>query len=81
LLERVIASLNAAKRPRMPVGILVAANACTDDTAPRLRAYQSRQEKPTPSAVALHRGCDAGQNRMRSTAPFPNHHGTYRVRR
>ena len=44
LLERVLASLNAAKRPGMPVQILVAANACTDDTTARLRAYQARQE-------------------------------------
>ena len=44
LLERVLVSLNAAKRPRMPVQILVAANACTDDTTTRLRAYQSRRD-------------------------------------
>ncbi|MCL5059543.1 MAG: sulfatase-like hydrolase/transferase [Candidatus Thermoplasmatota archaeon] len=43
LLERVLASINAAKRPAMPVRILVAANACTDDTAARMRAYQARQ--------------------------------------
>lgn len=43
LLERVLASLNAAKRPTIPVQILVAANACTDDTVARMWAYQSRQ--------------------------------------
>lgn len=43
LLDRVLASLNAAKRPAMPVQILVAANACTDDTLARMRAYQSQQ--------------------------------------
>ena len=43
LLARVLVSLNAAKRPAMPVQILVAANACTDDTLPRLQAYQVQQ--------------------------------------
>jgi arylsulfatase A-like enzyme/glycosyltransferase involved in cell wall biosynthesis len=43
LLERVLTSLNAAKRPAMPVQILVAANACTDDTVARMQAYQVRQ--------------------------------------
>lgn len=43
LLERVLASLNAAKRPSMPVHVLVAANACSDDTVDRMRAYQARQ--------------------------------------
>jgi arylsulfatase A-like enzyme/GT2 family glycosyltransferase len=43
LLERVLASLNAAKRPAMPVQILVAANACTDDTVQRMQAYQTQQ--------------------------------------
>jgi len=43
LLERVLASLNAAKRPAMPVQILVAANACNDDTVARMQAYQSQQ--------------------------------------
>lgn len=43
LLERVLASLNAAKRPAMPVQILVAANACTDDTVERMQAYQIHQ--------------------------------------
>lgn len=43
LLERVLASINTAKRPTMPVQILVAANACTDDTMERLRAYQAQQ--------------------------------------
>lgn len=41
LLERVIDSLNAAERPRMPVRILVAANACSDDTVARMRSYQT----------------------------------------
>lgn len=43
LLERVLASINAAIRPAMAVEILVAANACTDDTASRMRAYQAKQ--------------------------------------
>jgi len=43
LLERALASINAAKRPAMPVQILVAANACTDDTVARMQAYQARQ--------------------------------------
>lgn len=45
LLDRVLVSLNAAKRPAMPVQILVAANACTDDTVARMQAYQARQGK------------------------------------
>ncbi|MHB1436290.1 MAG: glycosyltransferase family 2 protein, partial [Thiobacillus sp.] len=44
LLERVLASLNAAKRPVMPVQILVAANACTDDTVARMGTYQAQQD-------------------------------------
>lgn len=44
LLERVLASLNAARRPAIPVRILVAANACTDDTVARMQAYQAQQE-------------------------------------
>lgn len=43
LLERALASINAAKRPAMPVRLLVAANACTDDTVARLQVYQARQ--------------------------------------
>jgi hypothetical protein len=43
LLEPAPASLNAEKQPAMPVQILVAANACTDDTLARKRAYQSQQ--------------------------------------
>ncbi len=43
LLEQALASLNAAQRPLMPVQILVAANACTDDTAARMLAYQFQQ--------------------------------------
>lgn len=43
LLERVIDSLNAAERPQTPVQLLVAANACTDDTVARMRAYQAAQ--------------------------------------
>lgn len=43
LLDRVIASLNAARRPAWPVRILVAANACSDDTAARMQAYIARQ--------------------------------------
>ncbi len=43
LLDRVLASLNAARRPAIPVQILVAANACTDDTVSRMRIYQARQ--------------------------------------
>ncbi|CAH1087202.1 sulfatase-like hydrolase/transferase [Candidatus Nitrotoga sp. 1052] len=43
LLERLLASLNAAHRPEMPVRILVAANACTDDTVARMQAYETQQ--------------------------------------
>lgn len=43
LLQRVLASLNAAKRPDCLVEILVAANACTDNTVAQLLAYQARQ--------------------------------------
>lgn len=43
LLDRVLDSLNSAKRPAMPVQILVAANACTDDTVLRMQAYQAHQ--------------------------------------
>lgn len=42
LLDRVLTSLNQAKRPTVPVHVLVAANACTDDTVARLTAYQTR---------------------------------------
>ena len=45
LLDRTLASLNAARRPTIPAQILVAANACTDDTVARLRHYQSQQEE------------------------------------
>ncbi|ODU50761.1 MAG: arylsulfatase [Thiobacillus sp. SCN 63-374] len=44
LLERVLASLNAAKRPVIPVQVLVAANACTDDTVTRMGVYQAQQD-------------------------------------
>ena len=44
LLERALASLNGARRPALPVQILVAANACSDDTAARMRAYQAQQD-------------------------------------
>lgn len=43
LLERVLESINAAKLPAMPAKILVAANACTDDTVERMRTYQALQ--------------------------------------
>jgi len=43
LLERALASINAAKRPTMPVQVLVAANACADDTVERAQAYQAKQ--------------------------------------
>ncbi len=67
LLERALASINAANRPAMPVQILVAANACTDETVDRMRAYQALQvergwiplqviEVPTPGkSQALNR--------------------------
>jgi arylsulfatase A-like enzyme/glycosyltransferase involved in cell wall biosynthesis len=59
LLERVLASLNAARRPAMPVHILVVANACSDETVVRMHAYLAQQaerhwlplqviEEPTP---------------------------------
>ena len=44
LLERVLASLNAAKQPAIPVQVLVAANVCTDDTIARMQLYQSQQQ-------------------------------------
>jgi arylsulfatase A-like enzyme/glycosyltransferase involved in cell wall biosynthesis len=43
LLHKALASLNRAKRPAMPVRILVAANACSDDTVAQLQAYQAQQ--------------------------------------
>lgn len=43
LLERVLASLNTATRPALPVRILVAANACTDQTVARMRDYRAMQ--------------------------------------
>ncbi len=43
LLERVLASLNAARRPTLSVRILVAANACSDDTVARMQVYQGLQ--------------------------------------
>lgn len=43
LLVRVLESLNAATRPRIPMRILVAANACADDTVARMKAYRSTQ--------------------------------------
>lgn len=45
LLDRVLVSLNSARRPALPVQILVAANACTDDTVARMQAYQARQDE------------------------------------
>ncbi len=45
LLERVLLTLNAAHRPAFSVQVLVAANACTDDTLVRLSRYQSRQDE------------------------------------
>lgn len=45
LLDRVLASLNAARRPVMPVQILVAANACSDETVPRMLRYQASQNE------------------------------------
>jgi len=43
LLQRALASINGARRPSLPVQILVAANACTDDTVAQMRAYQAEQ--------------------------------------
>jgi arylsulfatase A-like enzyme/GT2 family glycosyltransferase len=43
LLQKTLASLNRARRPAMPVHILVAANACSDDTVAQMQAYQVRQ--------------------------------------
>jgi arylsulfatase A-like enzyme/glycosyltransferase involved in cell wall biosynthesis len=45
LLQRVLESINAARRPAMPVQILVAANACNDDTLVHMQAYQATQIK------------------------------------
>ncbi len=41
LLQRTLCSLNAARRPALPVQILVAANACTDSTVAQMQAYQA----------------------------------------
>ncbi|WP_324780168.1 sulfatase-like hydrolase/transferase [Thiobacillus sedimenti] len=41
LLGQTLASLNRAARPRMPVQIVVAANACSDDTVADMQAYQA----------------------------------------
>ena len=43
LLQKALASLNHAARPSIPVQILVAANACTDDTVAQMQAYQAQQ--------------------------------------
>ena len=43
LLQKTLASLNRARRPAMPVHILVAANACSDDTVAQMQAYQACQ--------------------------------------
>lgn len=44
LLGRLLTSLNAAERPAdWAIDVLVAANACTDDTHDHLQAYQQRQ--------------------------------------
>lgn len=45
LLMRAIASLNAAQRTALPTRILVAANACNDDTGQQLDAYRAIQVK------------------------------------
>ncbi len=49
LLERTLASLNAARRPDTSVEILVVANACNDGTAAMLEAY--RREDAVPPAA------------------------------
>ncbi|OYY61901.1 MAG: arylsulfatase [Hydrogenophilales bacterium 28-61-11] len=43
LLHKALASINRAGRPAMPVRILVAANACSDDTVAQMQAYQAQQ--------------------------------------
>ena len=43
LLQRALASINRALRPSLSVQILVAANACADDTVAQMHAYQSQQ--------------------------------------
>lgn len=43
LLHKALASLNRARRPAMLVRILVAANACSDDTVAQMQAYQAQQ--------------------------------------
>jgi arylsulfatase A-like enzyme/GT2 family glycosyltransferase len=43
LLDRALASINAAKRPAMAVHIYVAANACSDDTVERMQTYRRQQ--------------------------------------
>jgi len=53
LLDRALASINAAKRPTMQVQILVAANACSDDTVARMQVYQARQAERDWLPLAL----------------------------
>jgi len=56
LLDRVLASLNAAKRPTMPVQILVTANACTDGTEIyRRMIHAGMKVRWVPEAVIYHR--------------------------
>ena len=43
LLQKALASLNRARRPAIPVQILVAANACSDATPAQMRTYQAQQ--------------------------------------
>jgi arylsulfatase A-like enzyme/glycosyltransferase involved in cell wall biosynthesis len=66
LLERVLASLNAARRPRQPVELLVVANNCSDGTHELLERYRTVDDgriplrwiaEPTPGkSHALNRG-------------------------
>lgn len=43
LLQRALESINRARRPSLSVQLLVAANACTDDTVAQMHTYQSQQ--------------------------------------
>lgn len=74
LLPLTLASLNAAQRPVMPVQILVAANACTGDTAARMlwgHMTQPRDEAFNREMVVCHfLGLMQGLYRLRYSGKY-----------